>query len=205
MDGKRHDQVCSLCSLCTERRKCIRYSPAAIRTPLTKISLELTKALPNTIKEYKMTCVSIFKDLLQYMHGAKLKAPLTPSTILQRALAWMTVGSDEVRAFYTNEIYCQLLKQLTDCPFEVVRTRGWQALFAAVQTVPPAGEEMQCVVEAFCLRHSNEQLRSALHRAIFAEPGDRVALLAPEAVEMKIDCVTWDDADQIMPSCFCCC
>lgn len=116
---------------------------------------------------------------------------------------------------FTNEVYCQILKQLTGNPYPDSRALLWKLLWAILHCIAPVGMEMQCVVEKF-LRNSyaDDSYVQAMYVYVFENkkpdhPGE------PGITKLLADCIVPEDSSfnqtevyqrgaRLLPTCCCC-
>jgi hypothetical protein len=177
-----------------------RYTEGSIACPLTKIELELSQNTPKALKELNKLCRLTFRDINLYLRP-KPKTNPGPE-VMPKLLAFM-----DLSPWHAKELYCMVMKQLTDCPYKLIRTRGWSLLGAMIRARPPVGEPMQFVVQKFCAdKHSPERVQDLLTN-VFAPPAEKPATLEAEAADLQTvpDHTGWDSADNVLASCCCCC
>jgi len=108
----------------------LHWSKTPIHTSLTKIED------PIILKEAK----KCFKNILGYMLDKKYSYPTT--------LAQELINSGLTIPELRSEIYCQLIKQLTDHPVPQNQAKGWDLMALCVSHFPP-GDDMANVLEIF--------------------------------------------------------
>jgi len=133
----------------------LSYTDEVIHAPLTKLPVEA----PGVSQELKdAAAVALFEQIIQYQTSGDVSIP---GKILQTVLD---------SPYLCNELYCQLLKQLTNSPTGWPRDRGWKLLGLCVKHIAPQGIEMQCIVEAFLTRNGATFLVPDLQQAVFGHP-----------------------------------
>jgi len=75
--------------------------------------------------------------------------------------------------YLRNELYFQLLKQLSYSPMGWYRDRGWKLLGLYLRRLLPDGFDMECVVEAFLLRYDAKLFIDDLHALVFGDQPPR--------------------------------
>jgi len=104
--------------------------------------------------------IQLFTKLVGYL-SKDPKITDAPTEIVQKILP---------KTYLHNEIYCQLMKQLTRNTDPESRRRGWRLFSFVIQLFPPLGVDMECVVETFLFKHGAENYIKVLHSWIFNFP-----------------------------------
>lgn len=116
------------------------YTKNAIKCSLTKLEDKSPESKSSAREEQdKKDSVTMFKHLLTFTTGKN------PNNLGE----FLDTGTRS--GIMRNELYCQLLKQLSGNPMEEERKKAWQILWALVNCVSPDGEEMQCVVQKYLI------------------------------------------------------
>jgi len=111
----------------------------------------LTKSLLSHAKDYNKTAIRIHKSILGYMGDKTMSFPAAlAEDILQKGLDLPDI---------VDEIYLQILKQLTKNPRAESIARGWQLMCMCVGTFPPS-REFQLYLLNFIL------LKAEIHGAV---------------------------------------
>jgi len=111
----------------------LEFTVDPIHAPLT----QLPKTKENPV--YK-NGPKVFKNILGYMGDRKYQAP----NILASELLTLCLQQKELR----DEVYCQLIKQLTNNPKSDSRQKGWDLMTLCLATFPP-NSEMENYLEMF--------------------------------------------------------
>eukprot|EP00456_Euglypha_rotunda_P048582 TRINITY_DN3893_c0_g1_i4.p1 TRINITY_DN3893_c0_g1~~TRINITY_DN3893_c0_g1_i4.p1 ORF type:complete len:409 (-),score=58.11 TRINITY_DN3893_c0_g1_i4:167-1291(-) len=111
----------------------LEFTHDPIHAPLT----QLPKTKENNV--YK-NGPKVFKNILGYMGDRKYQAP----NILASELLTLCLQQKELR----DEVYCQLIKQLTNNPKQESIQKGWDLMTLCLATFPP-GSEMENYLEMF--------------------------------------------------------
>jgi len=127
------------------------HTDEAIHAPLTSLHMEV-EALTQEKKD--SAALRFFNSMLLYLKGQDVQLEL------------LTTALD--CPYLRNEIYCQVLKQLTDIPAGWPRERGWKLLGMLCKFIPPQGPEMECVVESFLAKHEAQLYIDDLHKQLFS-------------------------------------
>jgi len=111
----------------------------------------LTKSLINNPKDYNKTAIRIHKSILGYMGDKTMSFPAAlAEDVLQKGLDLPDI---------VDEIYLQILKQLTKNPRAESIARGWQLMCMCVGTFPPS-KDFQLYLLNFIL------LKAEIHGAV---------------------------------------
>jgi len=114
----------------------------------------IRKKAPNAIK----IALQLFNEcLLPYLTSNNEKAA---KKLIELGLA---------HAWLRSELWCQLIKQLSECPDETQYDRGWRLVRVCLKYVPPRGTEIECVVEQFLSKYEAKDYIALLHTSLFSE------------------------------------
>eukprot|EP01100_Stratorugosa_tubuloviscum_P007534 TRINITY_DN3124_c0_g1_i1.p1 TRINITY_DN3124_c0_g1~~TRINITY_DN3124_c0_g1_i1.p1 ORF type:complete len:1462 (-),score=863.00 TRINITY_DN3124_c0_g1_i1:229-4614(-) len=133
----------------------MNWQKSSIHGSLTRIEATLTLKDPN--KEASI----IFKNILGYM-GDK---PLNYPQMLAREVLQKGIDHKELR----DEIYVQLLKQITNNPSSDSIAKGWKLIELAIECFPPS-REFENFLEIYLrqLGESKAALRNKLHEIVYS-------------------------------------
>ncbi|CAD7969847.1 unnamed protein product [Amoebophrya sp. A25] len=130
-------------------------TPAALRDPLTQ--------LPNW--QMNETAHAVFENIIGWMCDkpvpSKHRAPLAAAVV-------QTAKKDPV---ITNEVYAQLMKQLTNNPSWQSKSLGWRLFTHVLQAVPPQPNFIE-YVRAFLINMRDEEKDDAITELINVAKGE---------------------------------
>jgi hypothetical protein len=151
-------------------RGMLRHSKDTIHQTLTDMTGLLAQDQKTQLS--KIACRT-FKNILGYMGDRKAQYP----EMLAQELLTICLTNLPIR----DEIYCQLMKQLSNNPLPESKRKGWNLMQLCLDTFPP-GPEFENYLEFFLRQQANppDQYINLLHQTLFG--GARVA--APQEAEM---------------------
>jgi len=100
-------------------------------------------SLTNMSSTYAKMASKLFKNILGYMGDRSLSYPV----MLAQDLLNQALETPEIR----DEIYCQIIKQLTENPSPQSISKGWQLMEFCLQTFPP-GDDFGNYLEMYLRR-----------------------------------------------------
>lgn len=124
------------------------WSKQQIHTSLTRIGNEHVKQ-----------ALIINKDLLGYLGDKIMSFP----EMLAVEIIQIGVQTPELR----DEVYCQVIKQLTDNPSQEATTKAKKLLGCCLRFFPPS-REFENYLEIYFRKQSNDEYRRMLHQVIFS-------------------------------------
>ncbi|XP_002001580.4 myosin-VIIa [Drosophila mojavensis] len=144
-----------------------RYSAEPLKAPL----LRALHAKPHLYQQ----ALVIHHHILKYMGDiARGNLPVNTDLIFQPALQ---------DALICDEVFCQLMKQLTENPKEVSEQRGWDLLYLATGIMSPSVLIMRELV--LFLRLRNDSLADACLRRLKRSVQHGQRKLAPHLIEVE--------------------
>ncbi len=140
------------------------YSEDDIHAPLTRLPMDVQSV---SVETKQQTALDVFTVLLQFLQSGDVKL----------AVKFVRLGVNH--KYVRNELYCQLMKQLTKIPpgsGGYARERAWKLMGVAVKFIRPEGDEMDHTVETFLTKYSAQALIDDLHRLVFS-PANQIPVL----------------------------
>ena len=108
--------------------------------------------------EIKRLATRYFKNILGYMGDRQYSYPV----ILAHELITAGIENVELR----DELYCQMMKQLSKNPNDASKRRGWNLMALALSSFPPS-DELENFLELFLRENNQFRTVRKLHRIVF--------------------------------------
>eukprot|EP00466_Bigelowiella_natans_P020892 jgi/Bigna1/71823/fgenesh1_pg.17_\ len=128
----------------TKRNMC-QYQEKVIPRSLYKLSTEFCGSAKESDR-IKSQAPGIFKNILIYTGVAEAKK----TSRVEIASGILRKGAHEEKL--RDEIFCQLIKQTSNCPKPDVELKGWQLLYCCARSFPPSGD-----LKPFIMSHAANQ------------------------------------------------
>jgi len=131
----------------TKRNMC-QYQEKVIPRSLYKLSTEFCGSAKESDR-IKSQAPGIFKNILIYTGVAEAKKTSSDKRV-EIASGILRKGAHEEKL--RDEIFCQLIKQTSNCPKPDVELKGWQLLYCCARSFPPSGD-----LKPFIMSHAANQ------------------------------------------------
>jgi hypothetical protein len=133
----------------------LQHSQAVIGTSLTELSP------PGHENEQVRSAISIFRAILGFMGDRPYPFPaLLAEDIIERV---------EGNSALQDEVFCQLMKQMTNNPSLANMNRGWALMSQVLQKISPS-PQLENYLEVFLRLHGREDMVLTMHLAIQRPP-----------------------------------
>ena len=125
---------------------------------LAHSQVPITRALTVGAQKSSEMAARLFKQVMGYMGDRNMPHPVA---CLPQVLA-----AGVMHHSLRDELYVQLMKQLTDNPSKQSRDAGWRMLERMLECFPPS-EPLENFLEAFLRKSQHEVCIHALHKAVY--------------------------------------